>query len=58
MTAREIVEEFFEDFGGPVLFGFPSGHTTTPLLSLPLGVDARVVTEGVARLVLDESAAA
>ena len=37
---------------------FPSGHTTTPLLSLPLGVDARVVTEGVARLVLDESAAA
>ena len=58
VTARDIVEEFFSDFGGPVLFGFPSGHTTTPLLSLPLGVDARVITEGVARLVFDESAAA
>lgn len=58
VTSRTIVEEFFAAFPGPVLFGFPSGHTTTPLLSLPLGVDTRVVTGGKARLVFEEAAAA
>lgn len=55
LTARTVIAEFFEDFPGPVLFGFPSGHTTTPLVSLPFGVDTRVVTTRPA-LVIEESA--
>ena len=27
-TARAVVAELFADFPGPVVFGFPSGHTT------------------------------
>jgi hypothetical protein len=26
-----------------VLFGFPSGHTAGPLVSMPLGVDVHVI---------------
>ena len=33
------------DFAGPVLFGFPSGHTTTPTLTLPLRRPTRVVVD-------------
>jgi hypothetical protein len=41
-----------------VLFGFPSGHTPRPFLSLPLGVHAAVIaTGGPPRLVIDEAAA-
>jgi muramoyltetrapeptide carboxypeptidase len=58
VTARAVVEECLADFHGPVLFGFPSGHTTTPLISLPLGVDTRVVATGRPRLVIEEAAAA
>jgi muramoyltetrapeptide carboxypeptidase len=58
ITARETVRQFFAGFPGPVLFGFPSGHTTTPSLSLPFGVRARVVAEGPPRLVIEEAAAA
>jgi len=57
-TARDVIRERFADFPGPVLFGFPSGHTTTPLVSLPLGVDARVVASGRPRVVIEEAAAA
>jgi muramoyltetrapeptide carboxypeptidase len=57
LSARAVIEEFFEDFAGPILFNFPSGHTTTPLISLPFGVEARVVATGRPRLVLDEAAA-
>jgi muramoyltetrapeptide carboxypeptidase len=33
VTARGVIQECLADFPGPVLFGFPSGHTTTPLVS-------------------------
>jgi muramoyltetrapeptide carboxypeptidase len=58
VTARDVVRERLADFPGPVLFGFPSGHATTPLVSLPFGVDTRVVAVGRPRLVVEESAAA
>jgi muramoyltetrapeptide carboxypeptidase len=32
------------EFRGPVLFGFPSGHTTGPTWTLPFGITAGVVT--------------
>ena len=57
VTARDVIAEFFADFSGPVLIGFPSGHTTTPLISLPFGVETRVVARGQPRLVLQEAAA-
>jgi muramoyltetrapeptide carboxypeptidase len=58
LTARAVIAEFTEHFPGPVLLGFPSGHTTAPSLSLPLGVEARVVAGDRPRLVLTEAAAA
>jgi muramoyltetrapeptide carboxypeptidase len=56
VTARAVVEEFTAAASFPVLWGFPSGHTVTPLVSLPFGVRARVVTDGRPRLILEEAA--
>jgi muramoyltetrapeptide carboxypeptidase len=41
-TARQIMESFFADFPGPVLWSLPAGHTTRPNLTLPLGTWAAV----------------
>ncbi len=58
VTARDVVRDAVIGFRGPVLFGFPSGHTTTPLVSLPLGVQTRVVASPESpRIVLEEAAA-
>ena len=57
LTSRDVLREFAADFHGPVLFGFPSGHTTTPLVTLPFGVPARVVATGTPALIFDEAAA-
>lgn len=55
-TARGAVAAALEDFGGPILFGLPSGHTVTPAVTLPLGVRARVDTGPAPRLVIEEAA--
>jgi muramoyltetrapeptide carboxypeptidase len=52
---RDVLIDFFEHFHGPVLFGFPSGHTSGPTWTLPLGVRARIVTSP-ATLVIAEAA--
>jgi muramoyltetrapeptide carboxypeptidase len=58
VTVRDIVRDGVIGFRGPVLFGFPSGHTTTPLVSLPLGVQTRVIASPESpRLVFEEAAA-
>ncbi|MEO8480594.1 MAG: LD-carboxypeptidase [Acidobacteriota bacterium] len=57
VTARAVIAEFFADFPGPVLFGFSSGHTTTPMVSLPFGVETRVLGESQPRLIVEEAAA-
>lgn len=54
--ARHVASEFAGRFSGPVLFGFPSGHTTGPTWTLPLGVQARVVTSPRAAIVIEEAA--
>lgn len=41
-TVRQVLEEFFADFPGPVVWGFPVGHTSRPSLTIPLGVWARL----------------
>jgi len=58
-TARDVILDVLQDYGGPVLLGFPSGHSTTPLISVPLGVETRVVAHPSRPcLVFDEAAAA
>ncbi len=42
-TARAVLAELLQMFPGPVLFGFPTGHTRGPGLTVPLGVEVRVV---------------
>jgi muramoyltetrapeptide carboxypeptidase len=55
-TARAVMADLFADFPGPVLIGFPSGHTTGPAMTLPFGVNARVIAGPQPRLVIEESA--
>lgn len=58
-TARATVADLVEGFPGPVLFGFPSGHTAGPAWTLPFGVEARVVATGPRpRLVITSGAVA
>lgn len=58
-TALDVVSECLADFPGPVLWGFPSGHTRGAAWTLPLGVRCRVVAEpGAPALVVEEAAVA
>jgi muramoyltetrapeptide carboxypeptidase len=54
--ARAVVAELMREFPGPVLFGFPSGHTAGPAWTLPFGLPVRIVTGGSPRLVFAEGA--
>jgi muramoyltetrapeptide carboxypeptidase len=54
-TARDAIEALTSDFAGPVLIGFPSGHTRGPAWTLPLGVRVRVETTPRPCLVVEES---
>jgi muramoyltetrapeptide carboxypeptidase len=56
-TARDVVADVLADFPGPVIFGFPTGHSVTPLVTLPLGVGARLIAGPSPRLVVEEAAA-
>jgi len=55
-SARAVMADVLADFHGPVLFGFPSGHTTGPAMTLPFGIRCRVIGNGRARVVIEESA--
>lgn len=54
-TLADLLPELLEDFDGPVLTGFPSGHTTGPCWSLPLGVHVSVRAVGTPALIVEES---
>ena len=54
--ARSVCADLLADFNGPVLFGFPSGHTSGPTLTLPLGVTVSVEAGGKPGLVVEEAA--
>jgi muramoyltetrapeptide carboxypeptidase len=54
--ARAVMADLFADFPGPVVIGFPSGHTTGPAMTLPFGVKARVIGGPRPRLVIEEAA--
>jgi muramoyltetrapeptide carboxypeptidase len=55
-TARAVVADLLKGFPGPVLFGFPSGHTSGASITLPFGVQCRVVADARPRLIIEESA--
>lgn len=55
-TARATIADVLRDFPGPVLFGFPSGHTAGPALTLPFGVRVRVIADAHPHVVIEESA--
>lgn len=55
VTARGVLAELLREFSGPVVFGFPSGHTSGPAMTLPFGVRARLVATGRPRLVIEEA---
>ncbi len=55
-SARAVMADLFKDFPGPVLVGFPSGHTAGAAMTLPFGVVCRVVAGSGPKLVIEESA--
>ena len=56
LTGRGVVAGLLDAFPGPVLFGFPTGHTTGPALTVPLGVAVRVAGGARPRVAVTESA--
>ena len=58
LTAREVIARLTVGFPGPVLFGFPSGHTSGPCWTLPFGVDVRIESAPRPSVVIEEPAVA
>jgi muramoyltetrapeptide carboxypeptidase len=62
VTARDAIEAATRSFAGPILFGFPSGHTTGPCWTLPIGVRVRVAADAAAEpepgIIVEEAAVA
>lgn len=56
--ARSVCGDLLADFRGPVLFGFPSGHTSGPALTLPFGVTVTVAADTSPGLIVEEAAVA
>jgi muramoyltetrapeptide carboxypeptidase len=55
-AARDVIDTVLAGFAGPILYGFPSGHTTGPCWTIPLGVRARVIGSSRPRLAIEEAA--
>jgi muramoyltetrapeptide carboxypeptidase len=55
VLVHDVLRDITEDFEGPVLCGFPSGHTTGPCWSLPLGVRVHLTTSPGPAVVVEES---
>jgi muramoyltetrapeptide carboxypeptidase len=53
---RDVLRDFTAGFPGPVLFNFPSGHTSGPTWTLPFGVRAEVTAGPAAALRILEAA--
>ena len=55
ITVRDVVHRLTRDFSGPVVYGFPSGHTVGPCWTLPLGVSVRLITSPHPSIVIEEA---
>lgn len=42
-TLEEVILDVLKDSSFPILYGFPTGHTSGPNVTLPFGVNAQVV---------------
>jgi muramoyltetrapeptide carboxypeptidase len=45
-TVRDVCQRILLPLGVPIIFGAPIGHTMRPMLTLPLGVKARLSAKG------------
>ncbi|HEY8549956.1 MAG TPA: LD-carboxypeptidase [Vicinamibacterales bacterium] len=54
----DVIRTHFASFPGPVIAGFPSGHTDRAAITLPFGVRATVLARGRPALVIEEAAVA
>jgi muramoyltetrapeptide carboxypeptidase len=45
-TVRDVCARILRPLGIPIVFGAPVGHTVRPMLTIPLGIQARLDAEG------------
>jgi muramoyltetrapeptide carboxypeptidase len=55
-TALDVCERILKPLGIPIVFGAPVGHTARPMLTVPLGVRARLKASGAGTLEILEGA--
>jgi muramoyltetrapeptide carboxypeptidase len=55
-AAKDVCERILKPLGVPIVFGAAVGHTPRPMLTVPLGVRARLVAEGNGKLEILETA--
>ncbi|MFZ0211228.1 MAG: LD-carboxypeptidase [Candidatus Acidiferrales bacterium] len=55
-TVRDVFERILKPLKIPVVWGAPVGHTARAMLTIPLGVKARLVAQGSGRLEMLEAA--
>src|SRR6266567_4326316 len=55
-TVREVCARILRPLGVPIVFGAPIGHTMRPMLTIPLGIKARLDADGEGTLEFLESA--
>ena len=56
VTVRDVCRRILKPLGLPLVFGAPVGHTVRPMLTVPLGVTARLHAAGEGKLEILESA--
>jgi muramoyltetrapeptide carboxypeptidase len=55
-SVREVCARILGELKVPVIWGAPIGHTSRPMLTLPLGVRAKLVAKGSGQLEILEPA--
>jgi muramoyltetrapeptide carboxypeptidase len=55
-SVKDVATRILTPLGIPIVFGAPIGHTSRPMLTLPLGVQARLSADGEGKLEILEPA--
>jgi muramoyltetrapeptide carboxypeptidase len=55
-SVKDVVRRILAPLGVPIVFGAPIGHTSRPMLTLPLGAQARLSADGEGKLEILEPA--
>ena len=56
LSARSVLARYSSDINGPVLFGLRTGHTTFPMVTVPLGVKVTIQANSSVDVVIEEPA--